>query len=57
MQDRNDLDATCINTIRGLAMDTVQAAASGHPGAPLAAVARVQLQLSRVYSGARGVTW
>jgi len=36
MQDRNDLDVTCINTIRGLAMDAVQAAASGHPGTPMA---------------------
>jgi transketolase len=36
MQDRNDLDATCINTIRGLAMDAVQVAASGHPGTPMA---------------------
>jgi transketolase len=31
-----DLDATCINTIRTLAMDAVQAANSGHPGTPMA---------------------
>ncbi len=36
MQDRNDLDTTCINTIRTLSMDAVQAANSGHPGAPMA---------------------
>jgi transketolase len=29
MQDRNDLDTTCINTIRTLSMDAVQAANSG----------------------------
>ncbi len=36
MPDRNDLDTTCINTIRTLSMDAVQAANSGHPGAPMA---------------------
>ena len=36
MQPNNDLDATCINTIRTLSMDAVQAANSGHPGAPMA---------------------
>src|SRR3954451_10907185 len=29
------LDAVCINTIRTLAMDAVQKANSGHPGAPM----------------------
>ncbi|MDJ0782680.1 MAG: transketolase [Desulfosarcinaceae bacterium] len=29
------LDTTCVNTIRTLAMDAVQAANSGHPGAPM----------------------
>jgi transketolase len=29
------LDSTCINTIRTLAMDAVQKANSGHPGAPM----------------------
>jgi transketolase len=33
---RNPLDATCINTIRTLSMDAVQAANSGHPGTPMA---------------------
>ena len=36
MQDRNNLDLTCINTIRTLSMDAVQAANSGHPGTPMA---------------------
>jgi transketolase len=36
MQSAAALDATCINTIRTLAMDAVQAANSGHPGAPMA---------------------
>ena len=30
-----DLDELCINTIRTLAMDAVQKANSGHPGAPM----------------------
>jgi transketolase len=36
MPDKHDLDATCINTIRTLSMDAVQAANSGHPGTPMA---------------------
>jgi transketolase len=35
-QERADLDLTCINTIRTLSMDAVQAAKSGHPGTPMA---------------------
>ena len=35
-QDHNRLDMLCINTIRTLAMDAVQAANSGHPGTPMA---------------------
>jgi transketolase len=31
----DDLDGWCVNTIRTLAMDAVQAAGSGHPGAPM----------------------
>src|ERR1700682_2647620 len=30
------MEMTCINTIRTLSMDAVQAAVSGHPGAPMA---------------------
>jgi transketolase len=36
MLGKNNLDATCINTIRTLSMDAVQAANSGHPGTPMA---------------------
>jgi transketolase len=36
MPDKSNLDTTCINTIRTLAMDAVQAANSGHPGTPMA---------------------
>ena len=31
-----NIDPTCINTIRTLSMDAVQAANSGHPGTPMA---------------------
>ena len=30
-----DLDQLCINTIRGLCMDAIQKANSGHPGTPV----------------------
>ena len=30
-----DLDQLCVNTIRGLCMDAVQKANSGHPGTPM----------------------
>jgi len=33
--DKLPLDTWCINTIRSLAMDAVEAARSGHPGAPM----------------------
>jgi transketolase len=36
MQRNNELDTLCINTIRTLSMDAVQAANSGHPGTPMA---------------------
>ena len=36
MADKTNLDLTCINTIRTLSMDAVQAANSGHPGTPMA---------------------
>ncbi len=32
---KTDLDALCVNTIRTLAMDAIQKANSGHPGAPM----------------------
>jgi len=34
-----DLDSLCVNTIRGLSMDAVQKANSGHPGLPMGAAA------------------
>src|SRR5262245_62575887 len=34
--ERDSLDAVCIDTIRTLSMDAVQAAKSGHPGTPMA---------------------
>ncbi len=34
-QNRCDIDELCINTIRTLSIDAVQAANSGHPGAPM----------------------
>jgi len=33
----NDLDRTCVNTLRFLAVDSVESAKSGHPGLPLGA--------------------
>ena len=33
--NQDELDQLCINTIRFLAVDTVQNANSGHPGMPL----------------------
>jgi transketolase len=38
-QQPAQLDNLCINTIRTLSMDAVQAANSGHPGTPMAPVA------------------
>jgi transketolase len=36
MDGKDNLDSLCINTLRTLAMDAVQAANSGHPGTPMA---------------------
>jgi transketolase len=35
-KEESSLDWLCINTIRTLSMDAVQAANSGHPGTPMA---------------------
>ena len=35
MKITDSLDELCVNTIRTLAMDGVQKANSGHPGAPM----------------------
>ena len=37
MTQSEDLDQLCINTIRMLSADAVQAANSGHPGMPMGA--------------------
>ena len=37
MQTVSDLDTTCVNTLRFLAVDAVEKAKSGHPGLPLGA--------------------
>ena len=34
MNDNRNLDELCVETIRTLAIDTVQKANSGHPGLP-----------------------
>src|ERR1700752_3725771 len=36
MMINKEIDQLCINTIRTLSMDAVQAANSGHPGTPMA---------------------
>jgi transketolase len=43
-----DIDRLCIDTIRTLAMDAVQAANSGHPGMPLAMAPAAYLLFARV---------
>ena len=48
MATTDDLDRTCINTIRTLSMDAVQAANSGHPGTPMALAPLVYTIWNRV---------
>jgi transketolase len=48
MAAQPDLDTLCINTIRTLSMDAVQAAKSGHPGAPMALAPLIYTIWSRV---------
>jgi transketolase len=43
----DDVDILCINTLRTLAMDAVQAANSGHPGTPMALAPIAYLLASR----------
>ncbi|HWB23213.1 MAG TPA: transketolase [Gaiellaceae bacterium] len=43
-----ELDQLCINTIRTLSIDAVQAAQSGHPGAPLALAPTAYLLYTRI---------
>ncbi len=42
-----DTDSLCVNTIRTLAMDAVQAAKSGHPGAPMGLAAAAYVLWTR----------
>ncbi len=44
---RSDLDLMCINTIRTLAMDAVEKAKSGHPGAPMGMAAAAHVLWTR----------
>jgi transketolase len=45
---QSDLDLRCINTIRTLAMDAVQKANSGHPGAPMGLAAAGYVLWTRI---------
>ena len=45
---RNDLEARAVNVIRGLAMDAVQKANSGHPGTPMALAPLAHVLYTRV---------
>ena len=47
-EDQKNLDQKCINTIRTLAMDAVQAANSGHPGTPMALAPVAYLLWNRI---------
>ncbi|MBI4763789.1 MAG: transketolase [Deltaproteobacteria bacterium] len=47
MIQTKDLDQLCINTIRTLAIDAVQAANSGHPGLPMGAAAMAYVLWTR----------
>ena len=46
--DQRALDELCVNTIRTLSMDAVQAANSGHPGTPMALAPIAYLLYTRV---------
>ncbi|MGH7497507.1 MAG: transketolase [Gemmatimonadales bacterium] len=47
-KDSTGLDQLCINTIRTLSIDAVQAAQSGHPGTPMAAAPTVYCLWQRI---------
>src|SRR5215211_6294161 len=44
----SDVDRACIDTIRTLSIDAVQAANSGHPGAPLSLAPAAYVLFSRI---------
>lgn len=47
VSESTSLDQACVNVIRGLAMDAVQKANSGHPGMPMGAAAMAHALWSR----------
>ncbi|MBN1613977.1 MAG: transketolase [Deltaproteobacteria bacterium] len=47
MSDQENLDLTCIQTIRFLAVDAIEKAKSGHPGMPLGAAAAAYVLWAR----------
>ena len=44
---QGSLDELCVNTIRTMAMDAVEAAKSGHPGLPMGAAAMAYVLWTR----------
>jgi transketolase len=52
--DTRALDELCVNTIRTLSMDAVQAANSGHPGAPMALAPLAYVLYTRVMNHSPG---
>ncbi|MBV8394983.1 MAG: transketolase, partial [Actinobacteria bacterium] len=48
MPPEKPIDELCINTVRTLTVDAVQAAQSGHPGAPLALAPAAYVLYTRV---------
>lgn len=52
------LDHKCANTIRGLAIDAIQAANSGHPGLPLGTADMAYVLFSRfVHTDPKDTKW
>lgn len=47
-ENDSDIDKLCLNTLRFLAVDAVEAAKSGHPGLPLGAAAMAYVLFDRV---------
>src|SRR5436309_7569037 len=47
-REASDIDRLCVDTIRTLAMDAVQAAGSGHPGMPMGMAPAAYLLYARV---------
>jgi transketolase len=45
---RSDTDTLCVNTVRALAMDAIQKANSGHPGAPMGLAPAAYVLFTRI---------